>query len=63
MVLNDSDGHADKRTRSVLARQFQDRGQRVVEVPFDPHLRTGGVIDVTREMAPGTSGASSRLPR
>lgn len=52
VVLNDSDGHADKRTRSVLARQFLDRGQMVVEVPFDPHLRPGGVIDVTREMAP-----------
>ena len=42
-VLNDSDGHCDKRARLVLARQFVDRGQRVVEVPFDPHLRPGGV--------------------
>ena len=54
VVLNDSDGHADKRTRAVLARQFLDRGQTVVEVPFDPHLRPGGVIDVAREMAPAT---------
>jgi MinD-like ATPase involved in chromosome partitioning or flagellar assembly len=54
VVLNDSDGHADKRTRSVLARQFVDRGQTVVEVPFDPHLRPGGVIDVSHEMAPAT---------
>ncbi len=54
VVLNDSDGHADKRTRAVLARQFLDRGQTVVEVPFDPHLRPGGVIDVAREMAPTT---------
>jgi MinD-like ATPase involved in chromosome partitioning or flagellar assembly len=54
IVLNDSDGHADKRTRSVLARQFLDRGQTVVEVPFDPHLRPGGVIDVRNEMAPAT---------
>jgi MinD-like ATPase involved in chromosome partitioning or flagellar assembly len=54
VVLNDSDGHADKRTRSVLARQFLDRGQRVVEVPFDPHLRPGGVIDVRHELAPAT---------
>lgn len=52
VVLNDSDGHADRRTRSVLAQQFTSRGQVVVEVPFDPHLRPGGVIDVTREMAP-----------
>ncbi|CAN5377242.1 N/A [soil metagenome] len=50
VVLNDSDGHADKKTRSVLAQQFTTRGQVVVEVPFDPHLRPGGVIDVSREM-------------
>jgi MinD-like ATPase involved in chromosome partitioning or flagellar assembly len=50
VVLNDSDGHSDKRTRSVLAQQFVDRGQTVVEVPFDPHLRPGGVIDVREEM-------------
>jgi MinD-like ATPase involved in chromosome partitioning or flagellar assembly len=51
VVLNDSDGHSDKQTRTVLARQFVDRGQTVVEVPFDPHLRPGGVIDVQDEMA------------
>jgi MinD-like ATPase involved in chromosome partitioning or flagellar assembly len=54
VVLNDSDGHADKRTRELLAREFLDHGQPVVEVPFDPHLRPGGVIDVNREMAPRT---------
>ena len=54
VVLNDSDGHSDKRTRAALAHQFTSRGQVVVEVPFDPHLRPGGVIDVTREMAPTT---------
>ncbi len=52
VVLNDSDGHSDKRTRSVLASQFLGHGQTVVEVPFDPHLRPGGVIDVSHEMAP-----------
>lgn len=54
VVLNDSDGHSDKRTRSVLALQFLDRGQPVVEVPFDPHLRPGGVIDVRHELGPAT---------
>jgi MinD-like ATPase involved in chromosome partitioning or flagellar assembly len=54
VVLNDSDGHADKRTRVQLAREFVDHGQPVVEVPFDPHLRPGGVIDVHREMASAT---------
>ncbi|ORW87355.1 ATPase, partial [Mycobacterium sp. IEC1808] len=52
VVLNDSDGHADKRTRELLAREFVEHGQPVVEVPFDPHLRPGGVIDVDREMSP-----------
>ena len=51
VVLNDSDGHADRRTRSVLAHQFVDRGQVVIEVPFDPHLRPGGVIDTVDDMA------------
>ncbi|SPM33885.1 MinD-like ATPase involved in chromosome partitioning or flagellar assembly [Mycobacterium rhizamassiliense] len=51
VVLNDSDGHADKRTRALLAREFVDHGRPVVEVPYDPHLRPGGVIDVSNEMA------------
>jgi MinD-like ATPase involved in chromosome partitioning or flagellar assembly len=38
----------------LLAREFVDHGQPVVEVPFDPHLRPGGVIDVNNEMAPAT---------
>lgn len=50
VVLNDSDGHSDKRHRSALASQFLERGQTVVEVPFDPHLRPGGVIDVRTEL-------------
>ncbi len=54
VVLNDSDGHADKRTRASLAREFVAHGQPVVEVPFDPHLRPGGIIDVRNEMAPAT---------
>jgi MinD-like ATPase involved in chromosome partitioning or flagellar assembly len=51
IVLNDSDGHADKRTRSILAQQFSSQGQAVVEVPFDGHLRPGGVIDHTSQMS------------
>jgi MinD-like ATPase involved in chromosome partitioning or flagellar assembly len=51
VVLNDSDGHSDKRHRSILANQFVERGQKVVQVPFDPHLRPGGVIDVKSELA------------
>jgi MinD-like ATPase involved in chromosome partitioning or flagellar assembly len=54
IVLNDSDGHADKRTRSILAQQFASQGQVVVEVPFDGHLRPGGVIDQTNQMSSAT---------
>jgi MinD-like ATPase involved in chromosome partitioning or flagellar assembly len=54
VVLNDSDGHADKRTRAILAQQFAGQGQVVVEVPFDPHLRPGGVIEGTTEMSAPT---------
>ena len=54
VVLNDSDGHADKRTRSILAQRFAGHGQVVVEVPFDPHLRPGGVIEGTTEMSAPT---------
>nr|WP_231988764.1 MinD/ParA family protein [Mycobacterium sp. 1274761.0] len=54
VVLNDSDGHADKRTRSILMQQFASRGQVVIEVPFDSHLRPGGVIDVQSEISPLT---------
>jgi MinD-like ATPase involved in chromosome partitioning or flagellar assembly len=52
IVLNDSDGHADRRTRSILAQQFASQGQKVVEVPFDGHLRPGGVIDHTSQISP-----------
>ena len=54
LVLNDSDGHADKRTRSVLAEQFSSHGMAVVEVPFDANLRPGGVIGGTRDMSAAT---------
>ena len=54
VVLNDSDGHADRRTRAILNQQFTGHGQVVIEVPFDPHLRPGGVIDGTSEMSSRT---------
>jgi MinD-like ATPase involved in chromosome partitioning or flagellar assembly len=57
IVLNDSDGHSDKKTRGVLADQFRARRQAVVEVPFDPGLRPGGVINNTGEMSGPTRRA------
>jgi MinD-like ATPase involved in chromosome partitioning or flagellar assembly len=46
VVLNDSDGHASRRDRALLVERFGGRGQKVIEMPFDEHLRPGGVIDV-----------------
>jgi len=54
VVLNDSDGHAEKRTRQVLVDRFSSHGQKVIELPFDDHLRPGGVIDVYNELSPRT---------
>ena len=54
VVLNDSDGHADQRTRTILAQQFANQGHVVIKVPFDSHLRPGGVIDINNEMSPKT---------
>ena len=54
VILDDSDGHADRRTRTVLTQQFANHGLVVIEVPFDPHLRPGGVIDVIHQMSPKT---------
>lgn len=51
VVLNDSDGHADKRTRGILAQQFSGHGSaRHRGAAFDDYSRPGGVIDGTGEM-------------
>jgi len=50
VVVNDSDGHAARRDRALLVQRFGGRGQKVVEMPFDEHLRPGGVIDVKDEL-------------
>ncbi len=54
IVINDSDGHADKRTRDEWRRQLSSHGWPVFEVPFDPHLRTGGVINLPDQLAAPT---------
>ena len=54
MVLNDSDGRSAKRDRALLVERFGKRGQKVIEMPFDEHLRPGGVIDVKEELNPIT---------
>ena len=50
VVLNDSDGHADKKTRATLTEYFSRHGQTVIELPFDGHLRPGGVVDIDNEL-------------
>jgi MinD-like ATPase involved in chromosome partitioning or flagellar assembly len=49
VVLNDSDRHSDK-TQATLSDHFTRHGQTVIELPFDGHLRPGGVIDIDNEM-------------
>ena len=50
VVLNDSDGHSDTKTRAALTDTFTRHGQTVIELPFDGHLRPGGVIDIDNEL-------------
>ena len=50
LVLNDSDGHSTKRDRKLLVERFAGHGQKVIEMPYDEHLRPGGVIDVANEL-------------
>jgi len=46
VVVNDSDGHADKKDLKLLVERFGRHGQKVIHLPYDQHLRPGGVIDV-----------------
>lgn len=46
VVLNDSDGHSPRRDRALLLERFSQGGHKVIEVPYDEHLRPGGVIDL-----------------
>jgi MinD-like ATPase involved in chromosome partitioning or flagellar assembly len=50
VVVNDSDGHAAQRDVALLVERFGGRGQKVIEMPYDEHLRPGGVIDVKGEL-------------
>jgi MinD-like ATPase involved in chromosome partitioning or flagellar assembly len=50
VVINDSDGHATKSDLQKLAERFGGRGQKVIQMPYDEHLRPGGVVDVQNEV-------------
>jgi MinD-like ATPase involved in chromosome partitioning or flagellar assembly len=51
VVVNDSDGHADKKDLKLLVDRFGKHGQKVILVPYDQHLRRAGVIDVRSEVS------------
>ena len=50
VVINDSDGHPAKPYRALLMEHFGGRGHKVIEMPYDKHLRPFGVIDVREEL-------------
>jgi len=54
VVINDSDGHASKKDLKLLTERFGKHGQKVITLPYDQHLRPGGVIDVQNEVDPLT---------
>lgn len=54
VVINDSDGHASKSDVAKLVDKFSSRGQKVIKMPYDEHLRPGGVIDLKNSVAKAT---------
>ena len=50
VVVNNSDNQASKRDVKLLVERFGSRGQKVIEMPYDRHLRPAGVVDVTNEV-------------
>jgi MinD-like ATPase involved in chromosome partitioning or flagellar assembly len=50
VVVNNSDNQAGKRDVKLLVERFGSRGQRVIEMPYDRHLRPAGVIDIDNEL-------------
>jgi MinD-like ATPase involved in chromosome partitioning or flagellar assembly len=50
VVVNNSDNQAGKRDVKLLVERFGSRGQKVIEMPYDRHLRPAGVIDVDNEL-------------
>ncbi|GAA2424403.1 hypothetical protein [Mycolicibacterium llatzerense] len=46
IIINDSDGHVSKKDVEHLKEQFASHGQNVFVMPYDEHVRPGGVIDM-----------------
>jgi MinD-like ATPase involved in chromosome partitioning or flagellar assembly len=54
VVVNDSDSHVEKRELKLLVERFGALGQKVIQLPYDRHLRPAGVIDVKNDIDPLT---------
>jgi MinD-like ATPase involved in chromosome partitioning or flagellar assembly len=50
VAVNNSDNQAGKRDVKLLIERFGSRGQKVIEMPYDRHLRPAGVIDIDNEL-------------
>ncbi|MCV7316545.1 MinD/ParA family protein [Mycolicibacillus parakoreensis] len=54
VVLNDSRGGGDPAARRYLAERFTRWGAGVEFLAYDPHLATGGIIDIEHQLRPAT---------
>ena len=50
VILNDLRDERDKDATAYLTEKFSQSGAAVEYMPYDPHLATGGIIDVGNEM-------------
>lgn len=50
VILNDSRNGNDSDARAYLTERFGQSGATVESMPYDPHLATGGIIDVQHEL-------------
>ena len=50
VILNDIRDERDKDATAYLTEKFSQSGAAVEYMPYDPHLATGGIIDVGNEM-------------
>ena len=50
MIINHTDQITDKDALAYLTERFSKVGATVEEMPFDPHLAKGGLIDTVHEL-------------
>jgi MinD-like ATPase involved in chromosome partitioning or flagellar assembly len=54
IILNNSDGNADRKTIAAVGQSFIDAGFGGFEMAFDRRLRPGGIVDLQRGMTAPT---------